>query len=117
MFNIFFSDHIKCLFVAECTQCIQHNFTLLQVELPDPDHALEMIGYMLDNSNIDDIKRFEKHGKIRQKSKLLKILLVKGNPACMELFRVIEVDLKRGDLIETMKRKSTERVNRGKKCS
>lgn len=87
------------------------------MELPDPDHALEMIRHKLNNLDIDDINRFKKYGKIRQKSKLLKILILKRNTACMELFRVIVVDLKRGDLIETMKRKSTERVNRGKKCS
>lgn len=112
MFNTFVSDHSTCLFVAKYTHCIQHNFILLQMELPETDHATAIMENVLDESNISDIEHCI--GNIRQKSKLLKILLMKGNPACMELFRAIEVDLKRNDLITTMEIKSAEKVNRGK---
>lgn len=81
------------------------------MELPETDHATAIMEHLLDESNISDIEHCI--GNIRQKSKLLKILLMKGNPACMELFRAIKVDLKRNDLIKTMKNKSAEKVNRG----
>lgn len=87
------------------------------MELPDPDHATDIMGHKLNETDIADINSCEKYGKIRHKSKLLKILLTKGNSACLELFRVIAVDLKREDLIETMKLRSIEKVNRGNNCS
>lgn len=44
----------------------------------------------------------------RQISKLLKALIRKGKTACKELFRIIEVDLKREDLIQEMKNRSAD---------
>lgn len=67
--------------------------------------------HVLNRSNISDIEHC--NGKIRQKSKLLKILLMKGCSACKELFRAIEIDLKRKDLITTMEIKTAEKEKRG----
>lgn len=41
---------------------------------------------------------------------------MKGNPACMELFKVIKADLERVDLIDTMKKRSDDIKSRGN-CS
>lgn len=97
---------------SDHAQCIQHNFTLLQEELPGTDIATVTMERILDESNISDIECCS--GAIRQKSKLLKILLMKGNSACMELLRVVEVDLKREDLLQTMKKRSANIKERGK---
>lgn len=69
-----------------------------------------MYGF-LDETNVSDIDHF--HTAKQQKSKLLKILLMKGKPACKELFRVVDVDLNRGDLIIRMKERSGEIKKRG----
>lgn len=67
--------------------------------------------YVLDKSAISDIEKCS--GKIRQKSKLVKKILEGREHSCMELFRVIEVCLKRSDLIATMEIKSAEKLKRG----
>lgn len=59
------------------------------------------MGHLLDQTNKYDIGHCE--GEIRQKSKLLKILLLKGKRECMELFKVVGENLKREDLLQTMK--------------
>lgn len=103
---------ILCLlFSAEYTDCIQHNFTLLQEELPYADLTTTIMEYMLDQTNISDIESCT--GQIRQKSKLLKILLTKGKPACKELLRAIEVDLKSPELIHKMNIRSVYKTARG----
>lgn len=102
------------LLLADHAQCIQHNFTLLQEELPGTDIATVTMERILDKSNISDIECCS--GAIRQKSKLLKILLMKGNSACMNLLRVVEVDLKREDLLQTMKKRSANIKERGDLC-
>lgn len=66
---------------------------------------------MLDKSNISDIECCT--GIRRQKSKLLKILLMKGKLACKELFRVVEVDLKKKELVQQMAKKSADMKTRG----
>lgn len=99
------------LFVANCILCIQHNFTLLQEELPGPDHATAIMEYVLDKSAISEIENCS--GKIRQKSKLVKKILEGREYSCRELLRVIEVCLKRSDLITTMEINSAEKLKRG----
>lgn len=70
--------------------------------------------HILDESNISDIECC--FGARRQKSKLLKILLMKGDSACLELLRVVEVELKRVDLLQTMKKRSANIKERGIDC-
>ncbi|XP_061164251.1 uncharacterized protein LOC133173280 [Saccostrea echinata] len=99
---------------TEYATCIQQNFCLLKEELPDSRDAKMMVDQMygfLDQTNISDINWFT--GARKQKSKLLKILLIKGKDACEELFRVMEVDLERNDLIDKMEEKSAEMKKRG----
>lgn len=70
--------------------------------------------HILDKSNISGIEyRF---GARRQKSNLLKLLLMKGNSACTELLRVVEVGLKRLDLLQTMIERSANIKERGIVC-
>lgn len=38
---------------------------------------------------------------------------MKGETACVEFFRVVEEDLKRKDLLQTMKERSDDRIKRG----
>lgn len=71
-----------------------------------------MMEHELDESNISDIESCR--GKIRQISKLLKILLMKGTPSCKELLRVMEFDLKKENFIQRLKDNSTDKKNRGK---
>lgn len=44
------------LLLADHAQCIQHNFTLLQEELPGTDIATVTMERILDESNISDIE-------------------------------------------------------------
>lgn len=69
---------------------------------------------MLDESNLSDIQSTT--GVRRKKSKLLKIIIMKGTPACEELFKAIEIYLKRRDLIQKMKSRSDEILRRGNVC-
>lgn len=70
--------------------------------------------HFLDESNISDIKSCT--GEIRQISKLLKIIIMKGESACKEFFRVLEEDLKKEDLINTMKKMSDLKKKAGNVC-
>lgn len=111
--NKYISKKIKsCLFVGYCAICIQHNFTFLQEKLPDADCTTAVMDNLFDKTNHYDIDHCE--GKIRKKSKLLKILLMKGNPACMDFFKVIEANLDTGNLIPIMKKRSADKTTRGK---
>lgn len=92
-----------CLFVAVLALWIQHNFT--------DDEAIAIIEHIFDDSNIADVTRCT--GTRRKTSKILKILLMKGETACVEFFRVVEEDLKRKDLIKKMKQKRDDRIKRG----
>ncbi|XP_078324280.1 uncharacterized protein LOC111123198 isoform X2 [Crassostrea virginica] len=100
---------------SEYVLCIQQNLTLLKEELPDTGDAkllMEHLYGFLDQTNISDIE--DQVGATCQKSKLLKILIMKGKLPCKELFRVMEVDLERGNLIEEMKTKSAHLRKRGR---
>lgn len=97
--------------LAEIAICIQHNFTLLQEELPDIEFSVPLLEHILDPSNISDIEVC--FGTICKKSKLLKIILMKGNYACEELFHVLKSVLKREDLIQRMIKKSADIMRRG----
>lgn len=99
-------------FVGVPALWIQHNFTLLQEELPyTDDETIVLIEPIFENPNIADVQRCT--GTRRKKSKILKILLLKGETACVEFFRVVEEDLKRKDLIQKMKERSDDRIRRG----
>lgn len=106
--------YIDLYLLAEYVLCIQQNLTLLKEELPDTGDAkllMEHLYGFLDQTNISDIE--DQVGATSQKSKLLKILIMKGKLPCKELFRVMEVDLERGNLIEEMKTKSAHLRKRG----
>lgn len=90
---------------------IQHNFTILQEELPATDCATVIMKQVLDISNISDIESC--NGAFRQKSKLLKILLMKGQHACEKLISAIKYILNREDLVLNMESKSKSVINRG----
>lgn len=94
---------------------IQHNFTLLQEELPEYAtscvYDTDIMKHVFDYSNISDIESC--NGTYRRKSKLLKILLMKGEDACERLISTIKENLKRQDLIHKMKRKSNDVIARG----
>lgn len=81
------------------------------MELPNADYVTEVMGHMFDRTNEYDIAHCK--GEIRQKSKILKILLLKGNCACMELFKVVGEIMKREDLLQTMKERSDYIKTRG----
>lgn len=95
--------------LSEYEKCIQRNFTFLEEELPEITTRMVKV---LNESNLSDISSCT--GRRRQLSKLLKIILMKGRSACMGLFRVLEVELKRTDLIQKMKCRSTDIEKRGK---
>lgn len=94
---------------------IQHNFTFLQEELPDYSttcvYNTDIMKHVFDYSNISDIESCS--GTYRQKAKLLKILLMKGQDACEGLISTIQENLKRNDLILKMKRKSNVLMTKG----
>lgn len=95
--------------LSEYEKCIQRNFTFLEEELPEITTRMVKV---LNVSNLSDISSCT--GRRRQLSKLLKIILMEGRSACMGLFRVLEVELKRTDLIQKMKCRSTDIEKRGK---
>lgn len=90
---------------------IQHNFTILQEELPDCDCATVIMKDVLSISNISDIESC--YGAFRQKSKLLKILLMNGQDACKYLLSAIEHVLNREDLVLNMESKTKSDMDRG----
>lgn len=106
--NYFF---IHKLFAAENALCIQHNFTTLQDELPGADAATNMMENVLSESNVSDIESC--NGTYRQKSKLLKILILNGQYACQQLFEAIHTSLRREDLIQKMINHSASIIRRG----
>lgn len=98
-------------YVAEEAVCIQHNFTTLQTELPSIDLATRMMDHVLDRSNKSDIDRCG--GPIRQKSKLIKIILMKGMSTCNDFVTAIDLQLKRKDLVQQMERHNDDVRRRG----
>lgn len=103
--------HIFVLLIAKYAMWIQHSFTVLQEELPDSDYVTFLMKRVLDFSNTSDIDSCK--GPLRQKSKLLKILLMKGQRACEFLLSAIKDVLKREDMILNMESKSNAVMNRG----
>lgn len=101
---------IHYLSVAEYAVCIQHNFTTLQNELPEVDHATFMMKHVLTESDVSDIQRCS---TILQKSTLLKILILKGDHACKELMVAIKLNLRREDLLPKMIEKSKDLIRGG----
>lgn len=99
------------LFVGDNALCIQHSFTTLRKELPEIDHSKLMVESVLDDSDISDINGCDY--VIRQKSKLIKIILKKGKNACNTLLRAIHEQLKRDDLIRKMISKNDYIKRRG----
>lgn len=99
------------VFVAKYEQCIQSSFTILQEELPGTGHASVIMEHVLDPSNISDMQNC--NGTRLQISFLLKSLLMKGEAACKELFRVVETDLKKVELIQQMIDRNYEIKKRG----
>lgn len=67
--------------------------------------------HLFDTTNLNDINHSK--GKIRKISKLLKILLMKGSAACMELLYMIDTNMEREDLIQKMKTQSETKSRRG----
>lgn len=111
LLNIMFEKYI--LFVAQSALCMQQNFTCLQNELPDSG-LMDYFYECLSTSNISDIDSIP--NATRKKSKLLKILIMKGESPCQKLFKIIEEDMKNEKLINTMKKRSEYLKIRGKYC-
>lgn len=101
------------LFSANAALCIQHNFTSLLEELPD--QITHMMEHVLTHSELSDIEQFKYF--VRQKAKLLKIILRNRDNACKELFKTISLFFKRDDLIEAMYMKSAYMQKRGNSYS
>lgn len=68
--------------------------------------------FVLTESDVSDINRCR--NRFRKISKLMKILISKGDRSCKELFWAIEWREKRKDLIEKMITRSDYLVRRGK---
>lgn len=98
-------------YVAEYAVCIQHNFTTLQNELPSIDFAICKLKKILDRSNISDIDK--SGGSTRQKSKLIKIILMKGMPTCGDFVTAIKEHFKRTDLVQQMEKHNVDVIRRG----
>lgn len=98
-------------YVAVDVVCIQHSFTFLQTELPSIDLATRILTDMLNCSNISDIERCG--GPIRQKSKLIKIILMKGILTCESFVTAIKEEFKRTDLLQRMERHNDDVGERG----
>lgn len=104
----FITKHLS--FAANYAVCIQRSFTTLQIELQEailPTMKFELTE--LDASDIDRCRNW-----FRKISKLMKILISKGDRSCEKLFWAIEWTEKRKDLIEKMITRSDYLVRRGK---
>lgn len=100
-------------FVAESALLIQQNFSYLQEELPRPELMLKIIGKTFDVFDHLDIEGCPNN--MRKTSKLLKIILRKGEYPCRNLLHKITQDLNRKDMISRMKEKSSQLKIRGTK--
>nr|XP_022306259.1 uncharacterized protein LOC111112774 isoform X3 [Crassostrea virginica] len=92
--------------------CMRQNFTLLQNELPCARVLMEYICIILDDTLSSDIEAIS--GEIRQKSKLLKILMMDKTLPCKGFLRVIKRYVGREDLVRRMKNNSFDMQQRGK---
>lgn len=109
-FNAWLFQHIL-FYVAEYAVCIQHNFTTLQEELPPIDVAICMLKQILDRSNISDIEKGG--GRTCQKSKLIKIILMKGMPTCEDFVTAIQQKFERTDFVRKMEMHNDDVTRRG----
>lgn len=101
-------------FAAENVLCVQHNFILLQDEMPGTKDEIPIIDHMykhLDEDNLSDIKH--QVSARRQKAKLLKILMMKGDRPCFELLNVFVEDLDNANLVNEMIKWSADVKKRG----
>lgn len=96
-------------FVAYQAICIQCSFTILIKELPD--RTLQMMEHVLNQSNLSDIEQFTSAD--RQNAKLLKILLLKREYACNELFETLSSSWKGSDLIKNIKKTGDDMATKG----
>ena len=92
---------------------MRQNFTLLQNELPCAKVLMEYICIILDDTLSSDIESIS--GEIRQKSKLLKILMMNKTLPCKGFLRIIKRYIGREDLVRRMKINSFIMQKRGKK--
>lgn len=97
-------------FAAEYAVCIQRSFTTLQIELQEA--ILPTMEHVLTESDVSDIDHCS--NRFRKISKLMKILISKGDRSCKELFGAIAWRDERKDLIEKMITRSDYLVRRGK---
>lgn len=67
--------------------------------------------HLFDKTNLYDIDHCME--EIRKKSKLMKILLMKGSAACIELLYMIDTNMEIEDLIQKMKTQSETKSRRG----
>lgn len=67
--------------------------------------------HLFDKTNLYDIDHCM--GEIRKKSKLIKILLMKGSAACIELLYMVDTNMEIEDLIQKMKTQSETKSRRG----
>lgn len=91
---------------------MRRNFTLLQNELPYINCLMQHVCVILDENISSDIEALS--GEVRQKSKLLKILMMNKHLPCKGFFRVIEIYVGREDLVQEMKKNSFDMQQRGK---
>lgn len=104
----FITKHLSS--AANYAVCIQRSFTTLQIELHEA--ILPTMKFVLTELDVSDIDRCRNW--FRKISKLMKILISKGDRSCEKLFLAIEWTEKRKDLIEKMITRSDYLVRRGK---
>ena len=99
---------------GEHVLCVRQNFILLLENLPGDKHEIPMIDHMygyLDAVNLSDI--LHQASSRRKKSKLLKILMIKGEEPCFELLNVLEDDHRNVDLLCDIKKRCAYMKQRG----
>lgn len=101
-------------FAGEHVLCVRQNFILLLENLSGDKDEIPMIDHMygyLDADNLSDI--LHQASSRRQKSKLLKILMMNGEEPCFELLNVLENDHRNADLLCDMKKRCAYMKQRG----
>ena len=91
---------------------MRENFILLQNELPSATFLMKYICIILDDTLSSDIEAIS--GEIRQKSKLLKILMMNKTLPCKGFLRVIKRYVGGENLVRRMKNNSFDMQQRGK---
>ena len=101
-------------FAGEHVLCVRQNFILLLENLSGDKDEIPMIDHMygyLDADNLSDI--LHQASSRRQKSKLLKILMIKGEEPCFELLNVLENDHRNAKLLSNMEKRCEYMKKRG----